>query len=68
MLVWFRRGSERPFVATAEAGKTEHKRHIRKYAEGDLDVGSFVFRGPEGRLHLVAQNLGSHITHRTTTS
>ena len=61
VLVWFRRGPERPFVVLAEPCKTEHKRHIRKYAEGDLDVGSFVFRGPEGRLHLVAQNLNNFV-------
>ena len=61
VLVWFRRGAEGAFVVEAEAGKTEHKRHVRKYAEGDLDVGSFVFRGSEGRLNLVAENLKSFI-------
>ena len=61
VLIWFRHGPERPFVVLAEPGKAEHKRHIRKYAEGDLDVGSFVFRGPEGRLHLVAQNLNNFV-------
>jgi HAD superfamily hydrolase (TIGR01484 family) len=61
VLVWFRRTPERPFVVEAEPGKAEHKRHVRKYAEGDLDIRSFVFRGPEGRLHLVAQNLNNFI-------
>ena len=61
VLLWFRRNPDCPFVVVPEAGKTEHKRHIRKYAEGDLDLGSFVFRGPEGRLHLVAQNLNTFI-------
>jgi hypothetical protein len=56
VLVWFRRGAERPLVVEAKANKTEHKRQLRKYAEGDLDVGSFVFRDPEGRLKLVAQS------------
>lgn len=59
VLAWFRRQDGPPFVVAAEPGKAEHKRHIRKYAEGDLGVGSFVFRGPEGRLHLVAHNLNT---------
>ena len=61
VLIWFRHGPRRPFVVEAQPGKTEHKRHIRKYAEGDLGLGSFVFRGPEGRLNLVAQNLDTFI-------
>jgi hypothetical protein len=33
-------------------------RHVRKYAEGELDKDlSFYFRGPENRLNLRAQNL-----------
>lgn len=37
-----------------------HRRHQRKYAEGDLgeDI-SFYFRGPEDKLHLRAQNLNT---------
>jgi hypothetical protein len=61
VLVWLRRTSEEPFVVATEPGKTEHKRHVRKYAEGDLGVGSFVFRGPEGKLKLVAHNLNTFI-------
>jgi hypothetical protein len=38
--------------------RVEHKRHVRKYAEGELGPDkSFYFRGPEGRLNLRAQNL-----------
>lgn len=33
------------------------KRHIRKYAEGDLGDSSFYFRGPSAKLNLKAQNL-----------
>jgi len=34
------------------------KRHIRKYAEGELGTDkSFYFRGPDGSLNLRAQNL-----------
>ncbi len=36
----------------------ERRRHIRKYAEGELGMDkSFYFRGPESRLNLRAQNL-----------
>lgn len=34
------------------------KRHLRKYAEGDLADNSFYFRGPQKALNLRAQNLG----------
>jgi hydroxymethylpyrimidine pyrophosphatase-like HAD family hydrolase len=35
-----------------------HKRHTRKYAEGELGADrSFYFRGPDGALNLRAQNL-----------
>jgi hypothetical protein len=38
--------------------RAEHRRHLRKYAEGELPVeSSFFFRGPEGKLNLRAQNL-----------
>ena len=36
----------------------EHRRHLRKYAEGELGPDrSFYFRGPRGSLQLRAQNL-----------
>ena len=38
-------------------GKAQHRRHRRKYARGDLAGEAFVFRGPEGKLKLRAQNL-----------
>jgi len=38
--------------------RTQRRRHIRKYAEGELPPDrSFYFRGPEGKLNLRAQNL-----------
>jgi hydroxymethylpyrimidine pyrophosphatase-like HAD family hydrolase len=38
--------------------KTERRRHVRKYAEGDLgEERSFFFRGPDNKLNLRAQNL-----------
>ena len=38
-------------------GRAQHRRHRRKYARGDLADQAFVFRGPEGKLRLRAQNL-----------
>ena len=46
--VWFR-------TAPPQA---EHRRHVRKYATGELgEDKSFYFRGPAGRLNLRARNL-----------
>jgi len=43
---------------TARKPKEKQKRHVRKYAEGELgEDKSFYFRGPEGALNLRAQNL-----------
>ena len=61
VLIWFRREARAPLVVTIEPGKVEHKRHIRKYAEGDMGEGSFVFTGPDSKLHLSAQNLDTFI-------
>jgi hypothetical protein len=45
-------------VVTIARPSGEHKRHIRKYAEGELgEDRSFYFRGPEDKLKLRAQNL-----------
>ncbi len=41
-----------------EPSRTERRRHLRKYAEGELpEDRSFYFRGPEGKLNLRAHNL-----------
>ena len=38
--------------------RAEHRRHIRKYAEGELpEDRCFYFRGKDGKLNLKAQNL-----------
>lgn len=38
--------------------EADHRRHRRKYAEGELgEDKSFFFRGPQGKLNLRAQNL-----------
>jgi hydroxymethylpyrimidine pyrophosphatase-like HAD family hydrolase len=42
--------------------RSEHRRHVRKYATGELgEDKSFYFRGPTGQLNLRAQNLGLFI-------
>ncbi|MGQ0833951.1 MAG: HAD-IIB family hydrolase [Gammaproteobacteria bacterium] len=57
-LVWFREGSPRITRMRIAPGKREHRRHTRKYAEGELGPdSSFYFRGPQGKLNLRAQNL-----------
>ena len=38
-------------------GKAQHRRHRRKYAAGDLADEAFIFRGPDNKLKLRAQNL-----------
>jgi hydroxymethylpyrimidine pyrophosphatase-like HAD family hydrolase len=45
-------------VIRAEPSRIDRRRHIRKYAEGELTPDrSFYFRGPHDRLNLRAQNL-----------
>lgn len=57
-LIWQRRTQEEPFWIRSIPPRAERQRHVRKYAEGELlDDEQFVFRGPEGKLHLRAQNL-----------
>lgn len=57
VLAWWP-GERRPFWFRPERPHGERKRHLRKYAEGDLGTErSFYFRGPDGRLNLKAQNL-----------
>jgi hydroxymethylpyrimidine pyrophosphatase-like HAD family hydrolase len=57
-LVWERSAKKEPFRLHVAPGKTERRRHSRKYAEGELPPDrSFYFRGPEGKLNLRAQNL-----------
>jgi hypothetical protein len=56
-LVWTR-GAPSPCVVRVATSGIERRRHLRKYAEGDLGPDrSFFFRGPGDRLNLRAQNL-----------
>jgi hypothetical protein len=58
LLLWSPGGEGPPRKVKAYPGKTERRRHRRKYAEGELPPDrSFYFRGPEEKLNLRAQNL-----------
>lgn len=58
-LVWSPSGAAGPVRIAAPRPRGERRRHIRKYAEGQLgEDKSFYFRGPNGQLKLRAQNLG----------
>jgi HAD superfamily hydrolase (TIGR01484 family) len=58
VLVWIRSSGEAPQRVKPERPRQAHKRHTRKYAEGNLgEDHSFYFRGPENALNLRAQNL-----------
>src|SRR5438067_9347926 len=55
-LVW-RTGRAGPSWIRLARTRAAHQRHVRKYAEGELPPDrSFVFRGPENKLQLRAQN------------
>jgi len=57
-LVWTSGGATAAQILTLPASRTEHRRHIRKYAQGELpEDRSFYFRGPHDKLNLRAQNL-----------
>jgi hypothetical protein len=44
------------------SGKAERRRHVRRYAEGEMSAEqSFYFRGPESKLNLRAQNLNGFL-------
>jgi len=55
---WWRRPKSEPFWFRSIPPRMERRRHLRKYAEGELPPDrSFFFQGPEGQLNLRAQNL-----------
>ncbi|MBV8653719.1 MAG: HAD hydrolase family protein, partial [Alphaproteobacteria bacterium] len=57
VLVWIRDRETPPFTMKPIQPKQRHKRHTRKYSEGELgeDI-SFYFRGADDELNLRAQN------------
>jgi hypothetical protein len=58
VLIWYRRSGKPPRRIKPIAPRQLHRRHTRKYAEGDLGEDlSFYFRGPDKSLNLQAQNL-----------
>lgn len=57
-LVWRRNVDAKPLYVRLEPSRGEHRRHVRKYAEGELPPDrSFYFRGRDGKLNLRARNL-----------
>lgn len=57
-VIWFKRRHVEPFRFHAIPPRAERRRHVRKYAEGELEPDrSFYFRGPERKLKLRARNL-----------
>ncbi len=58
VLVWDLDAGKRVRAVKADRPRQAHKRHTRKYAEGELgEDRSFYFRGPDNALNLRAQNL-----------
>jgi hypothetical protein len=58
VLFWRPQSDKPPQVIMANKRRQSHKRHTRKYAEGELpEDASFYFRGPDDKLKLRAQNL-----------
>jgi hypothetical protein len=58
-LFWSPESDAGPLVFRTSSPRAERRRHVRKYAEGELGPDrSFYFRGPDNRLNLRAQNLG----------
>jgi hydroxymethylpyrimidine pyrophosphatase-like HAD family hydrolase len=57
VIAWFPRRDGDPVLLETIPARSSRLRHLRKYAEGDLGPNAFVFRGPDRRLRLRAQNL-----------
>jgi HAD superfamily hydrolase (TIGR01484 family) len=56
--VWQRETARSALRLRLLPSRSEHRRHNRKYAEGELPAHrSFYFRGPENKLNLRAHNL-----------
>lgn len=54
----WRVGEPQPYKVHTLPSTTERRRHVRKYAEGELEPErSFYFKGPDDKLNLRAQNL-----------
>ncbi len=61
-MVWFCRQNEKPIRVRTVPAKAERRRHVRRYAEGEMSPEqSFYFRGPKSKLNLRAQNLNTFL-------
>lgn len=57
-LIWNKNSNAAPLLIQLEQSQTERRRHLRKYAAGELPPErSFFFRGPQNKLKLRAHNL-----------
>jgi hypothetical protein len=57
-LAWWRTSNGAAFFVRTKPPLAEHRRHVRKYAAGELiPEEHFFFRGPDGRLNLRVHNL-----------
>lgn len=58
VLLWDRRSEDAAQCLTPRLPKQIHRRHTRKYAQGELGPDkSFYFKGPDNALNLRAENL-----------
>jgi energy-coupling factor transporter ATP-binding protein EcfA2 len=58
VVLWSRKSGKPPVRVRVTPARAERRRHVRKYAEGQLPPErSFYFQGPDGKLNLRAQNL-----------
>jgi hydroxymethylpyrimidine pyrophosphatase-like HAD family hydrolase len=58
MVLVFRESAGEPVRFQPDERRSAHRRHVRKYAEGELPPDrSFYFRGPQNALNLRAANL-----------
>jgi hypothetical protein len=58
LIGWWHRRGEGPFLFRSIPPQAERRRHIRKYATGELRPDrSFYFQGADGKLNLRAHNL-----------
>ena len=62
VLLWNCDTAAEPQLVSVGAGKQQHRRHTRKYAEGSLgEDKSFYFRGKSQQFNLRARNLATFI-------
>ena len=59
VVAWFITEGHWPLRLRVPLGRAERLRRLHGHVEGDLGSGSFVFRGPDARWELRANNLGT---------